>query len=196
MPGYPLTENGITRWDRFVRLVKVRTLMVNLSVGILAGLAITHLRLGLGLPGHKVLLWMTPVILARLLSRHPLGATVGVVSAACVSLGLGGNFAGGVLYLPLVGVAGVTVDAFIAFADRHRLAAWLFIPLVGLSGMSASIICAIKRLLVPVVHSHVVFGLGAPFGRIVSYLLFGLLAGLIAATVSHAVKTFRRKNRA
>ena len=193
MPGYPLTENGLTRRDRFVGVVGLRSWLANVAVGVLAGLAVTHLRFGLGLPGHKVLIWMTPIIIARLLAGHPIGATTGALSAGCVSLGLGGNFAGNILFLPLVGVAGIIIDSCIAFADRQRLSGWLLVPLMGLSGMVGGIICVAKRLSVPIVHTHVVFGLGGPLGRAVSYALFGLAAGLVGATVAVVAQKFGPK---
>ena len=191
MPGTPLTESAVSRSDRSVGIVGLRMLAANVAVGVLAGLAVAHIRLGLGLPGHKVFLWMTPIIISRLLARHPLGATAGALSAGCVSVGLGGNFAGGLLFLPLVGVAGMLVDVCITFADRKRLAAWLLIALVGMSGMAASVLCAGKRLLVPVVHTHVVLGLSGPLGRILSYAMFGLAAGLVGGSVALGIRKVR-----
>jgi len=184
MPGYPLTENALTRRDRLVGVVGLRNLLANVAVGVLAGLAVAHLRLKLGLPGHKILIWMTPVIIARLLAKHPVGTTSGALSAGCVSVGLGGNFAGDILFLPLVGMAGLVLDAAVACADRLRTPAWLLIPLMGLAGMVAGIICVAKRLSVPIVHSHVVFGLSGLPARTVSYALFGLAAGLVGTTLA------------
>ena len=195
MPGYPLTESAAGRWHRVAAALGLRMLLANMAVGVLAGLAVAHLRLGLGLPGHKLLLWMTPVVVARLLARHPLGAAAGALSAAGVSLGFGGNFAGNVLLLPLVVVAGALIDGCVAFADRRRLPVLLRVPLVGVAGMTAGLVCAMKRLLVPVVHTHALFGLADLPARMVSYAVFGLVAGLVGATVAVAIQTLMRRGR-
>ena len=193
MPGYPLTESVTSRWHRFVGAVGLRMLVANAAVGVLAGLAIAHVRLHLGMPGHKVLLWLTPIVAARLLARHPLGAATGALAAACVSLGLGGRFAGGILLLPLIGVAGAVFDGFILFAEKRQLHGWLVVLLAGAGGLAASLVVVLKRILLPQFRTHIVLGVSGPPAQILSYAFFGLLAGLVGAAAAVAVRTIRRK---
>jgi hypothetical protein len=111
-------------------------------VGVAAGLAAAHIRLHLGLPGHKALLLMTPVVFARLILRSPVGATGGMLAAALSSLAAGGGVIGATLHLPLVAVAGGMFDVAIGLAERKGsrtpkvkgpgpFSLWM-IPLVGL----------------------------------------------------------------
>ena len=160
---------------------------MNAAVGIVAGLLVAHIRLHLGLSGHKLLLWLTPVVAARLLLKSPLGTTAGSLSAACSSLAVGGNLAGGVLLLPLVGVAGAIVDCAVGFAERRVLPAWLLVPLIASAGAGAGLVCAVKRVLLPVFRAHTVAGLAGPPARLLSYAFFGLLAGLVGAVIAAAV---------
>lgn len=192
MHGYPLSESAADRWSRLASAVRLRRLLASAAVGVIAGLVVSHVRLHLGLPGHKVLLWLTPIVIARVLLKHPFGATVGVLSVACTSLALGENFAGGILFLPLVGIAGAIVDGAVAFAQKRHLPSILMVPLVGAAGATAGLACAVKRMLAPVVHTHVIFGLTGPPARLLSYAFFGLLAGLIGAGVAVIVRKARR----
>ena len=193
MAGYPLSESAADRWRRLAATVGLRMLLANISVGVLVGIGIAHVRLGLGMPGHKVFLWMAPIVFARVLARHPVGAAAASVSAATVTLGLGGNFAGNLLLLPLVGVAGGIIDACIAFAERRGLPGYMTVALVGFGGMFGGMVCAVKRLLVPIVHTHVVFGLVGVPARLLSYAIFGLLAGLVGATAAVTLSARRRR---
>jgi ABC-type thiamin/hydroxymethylpyrimidine transport system permease subunit len=170
-------------------------LLANVAFGVLAGLLAAHVRLHLALPGHKALFWMTPVLLARLLSRHPLGAMTGACAAACSSLAFGGSFAGGVVYLPLVVAAGGVLDALVAFAERRRLPALAAIPLVGLGGLVANLFCAANRLLVPVRKDHLLFGLSGWPATVLSYALFGLLGGLLGAALAAGMLALVRRRR-
>jgi len=171
----------------------VRALVISLSVGVIAGCAAATLKLHLGLPGHKAIIWMTPVIAARLLGRCRIGTTTGAFTAAFVSVGLGGNLAGGLLGLPLVGAAGALVDACILKLERCKACALTSILVVALAAMLANLICYGKRLLVPMgIAPHDVFGGATALLRPMSYALFGFLAGLIAAAGTHLFR--RRKN--
>jgi hypothetical protein len=112
-----------------------RGLAISVSAGIIAGCLAAFLKLHLGLPGHKAILWMTPVIAARLLGRCRIGTTSGAFTAAFVSLGAGGNLAGGVVGLPLVGAAGALVDACILQLEKRKPSALTSILLIALTAM-------------------------------------------------------------
>jgi len=182
MHGYPATKRRILSADIVLGPEGVRGLIISLSAGIIAGCLAASLRLHLGLPGHKALLWMTPVIAARLWGGCRIGTTAGALTAAFVTLGLGANLAGGALGLPLVGLAGAVIDAFIIHLEKHKVSALTAILGVAFSAMLANLICCAKRLLLPagIAPQDVFVGSGLllrPFW----YGFFGFLAGLIAA---------------
>lgn len=161
-------------------------LLTNILVGIAAGALCASMRLGLHLPGHRAMFWLTAVVGVRLMARHRLGATASASAAACMSLALGRNLAGGWLFLPLISAGGALIDTLAGYVDRKSVPLWLVIPLMGLGGVGANLICSIKRLMVPPGAIRVVFGLPFPMGNMVSYAVFGLLAGLVGAMVAVA----------
>jgi len=167
----------------------VRGLAVSLSAGVIAGCLAAGLKLHLGLPGHKALLWLTPVIAARLLGRCRTGATAGALTAAFVSIGMGGNLAGSASGLPFVGAAGALIDVTVAHLEARKASALVMIAAVAFSAMMANLLCCAKRLLLPIgLTPHDVFGGGDILMRPLSYALFGFLSGLIAATAAHLLR--------
>jgi hypothetical protein len=193
MRGYLWIEKKLTLTETVLGPEGVRGLAVSLSVGVFAGCLAAYLRLHLGLPGHKALLWMTPVITARLLGRCRAGTTAGALTAAFVSLGMGGNLAGGLPGLPLVGLAGALIDAAIVQLEKRETGALTTIVVVAFSAMAANLICCAKRLLVPVgVTPHDFLGGVSVLARPLTYGLFGFLAGLVAAI---SARLFRRRKK-
>jgi len=167
------------------------------AVGLLAGLMtafMDSLHLGLGLPGHKVLFWMPPLIIARLLLAHPIGATAGAGTTAIACLGCGAHLAGSAAYTPLIILAGCVLDAAAGLAERRRLAAWLVIPLLGAAGAGGAMLCAVKRLLAPLLKTHLLLGaIPDPAASVIIYAFFGLVAGLLGAAIATGVLRLRRK---
>ena len=106
---------------------------------------------------------------------------MGVSTAAWASLVWGGSFAGGALFLPLVVLSGGFIDATAALVHRRRDAAWQAVPLLSLGTMLASLFCLSKRLLLPSHRFHVLFGIPDPLASVISYAVFGLLAGALGA---------------
>jgi len=202
MLGYQSTENAAVRSSRsaIAAAAGVRELLICIGVGVLAGLGVTFVnRLGLhvGLTGHKVMFWMPVLIVARLVTRHPIGATAGSAATAATCLGFGTNLAGTPLFMPLIVLAGSVLDAAAALAERRRLPLWLIIPIFGAAGMIGATLCAVKRLLSPSVKWHVLLGIPDPGASIISWAFFGLLAGLIgAALATGALRLSRRKKAA
>jgi hypothetical protein len=173
----------------------VRGLAVSLSVGVIAGCLAASFKFHLGLPGHKALFWMTPIIAARLLDRCRIGTAAGALTATFVSIGMGGNLAGGALGLPLVGAAGALIDACIIQLEKRTTSAFAAVMGVAFSAMLANLICCAKRLLVPVgVAPHDVFSSADFLLRPISYGFFGFLAGLIAATGVHLIRRRSKPN--
>lgn len=184
MRGSPSTQSAAVRWNSLASGHHLRMLLISLLVGVLAGLLAAHLKLHLRMPGHLALLWMTPIVAGRLLTRHPVGGSAGACAAAFTSLAFGGRLAGGPAWLPLVGVAGVVIDLAAAFIANHHLKIWLAVPIMGLAGVGGNLVCAIKRLLAAQYHSHLLLGLSGPAASIVSYAIFGLLAGVTGAILA------------
>ena len=197
MRGSPLTESAVARSSSVAYAGQWRLLAANLLVGFAAGVLNASMRLDLHLPGHRALFWLTVVVAGRLSARHRFGATASATAAACMSLALGRNLAGGGLFLPLVSAAGTLIDTLAAFIERKSVPAWLVVVLMGVGGLGANLICSIKRLLIPPGAVRVVFGLPFPTGNMASYALFGLLAGLGGALIAvGAAKALRRRKRA
>lgn len=191
MPGFPSIESGRSRARSAAAAAALEGLLGAAAVGVLAGLAAAHLRLHAGLPGHKALLWMAPVIAARLIFPSAAGATAGAVSAALAALAAGGNLAGGATGLPAVGLAGMLLDGAIGLAERRRWGAVWTVPLVGLAGMAANGLMLAKRLTAPLLEFHAAAGSSEVVLRLVSYAAFGLLAGLLGAALGHLVRRRR-----
>lgn len=193
MRGYLSTKRRILPADIVLGPDGVRGLIISLSAGVIAGCLTASLKFHLGLPGHKALLWMTPVIAARLAGGCRIGTTAGALTAAFVTLGLGANLAGSALGLPLIAVAGALIDAFIIRLEKHKASTLATIVGVAFIAMSANLICCAKRLLLPTgVAPQDVFSAVDFLLRPVWYGFFGFLAGFIAAT---GVQIIRRRNR-
>jgi len=166
--------------------------LVCIAVGVAAGLAAAHVRLHLGLPGHKAILLVTPVIVARLVWGSSIGAIGGMLAAGLASMAGEGHWVGAGTHLAAAGLAGAALDAVIGFAERRRRlrSPWL-IPLVGLAGLVANLVMLGERCLAPVFQSHQVAGLSGAETRLVSYGFFGLVSGLLGATASCAIWRLR-----
>ena len=195
MRGYLSIEESTPLAEAVLGPDGIRGLAISMSVGVIAGCLAAALKLHLGLPGHKALVWMTPVIAARLLGRCRIGTTAGAFTAAFVSLGSGGNLAGGLLGLPLVGAGGALVDVCIFRLEECRASALTSIIVIALAAMLANLLCCVKRLLVPAgIAPHHMFGSSVMALRPMSYALFGFLAGLIAAAGTHRFRRSKNPN--
>ncbi|MBT3198592.1 MAG: hypothetical protein HN350_01630 [Phycisphaerales bacterium] len=183
MHGSQSIENVADRWNNLAQTICLRALLFNIGVGMIVGVFTAHVRLHLGLSGHKIVLWLVPVLAARFIWRAPLGATMGTTGAMLASFAMGGNLAGGIPYMALLVLAGGVMDALVTFAQNRGLHPVMTIALLSGGGMCANLLCVIKRLLTPVYNHSVILGLSGPIATIISYAIFGLLAGLIGATV-------------
>ncbi len=193
MRGYQSTENVVVRSSSSASVANaagVKGLLACIGVGVAAGLCVTFVsRLGLhvGLTGHKVLFWMPLLIMARLATRHPIGATAGSAATGVTCLAFGTNLAGPALFMPLIVLAGSVLDAAAGLSERKHLPVWLIVPLFGAAGMIGATLCAVKRLLSPSVKWHILFGIPDPVASMICWAFFGLLAGLVGAALATGV---------
>jgi len=153
------------------------------AVGIIAGVLATYGKLHLGLPGHKALFWMIPLVATRLICGCRLGASFGAAGAAGTTMLLGGHLAGGPAMAFLIVLAGGLLDGAVAMAESRRLSPWSALPLLGLAGLLGNLLCMGKRLANPTGEYQVFLGLQGFLAVVASYALFGLAGGLIGGAL-------------
>ena len=164
------------------------------AVGLLAGMVVAYARMPLHLPGHKALWWIPPVLAARLLTRRQAGASVGASATIATTLSLGGHLAGGVIAVPLVMLAGVTLDMAAMAAERRPAAKWRVLPLLSSGGAAANLVCFAKRLFEPAGPFSSTSNVQDLLWAAVSYASFGVLAGTLGAAMAYAILTFRMRH--
>jgi LPXTG-motif cell wall-anchored protein len=194
MPGYHANENAVAHLSNHDRASKAQALLCNIAIGVFAGIAMSRVRLDLDLPGHKLLFWMIPLLITRIVAPHKMGMTAGASAAGLTSLALGGNFAGGLTLLPLITVSGAMIDGAIAYRKKLGLHAWTLVPILAVACGIAGLICAAKRLMSPSFNTHYIFGLTGIAARLVSYSIFGMISGLVGS-VAGLILRRRKKNR-
>ncbi len=194
MRGFLLTEKRAGLWSSVNERSQIRMFMACLSVGVISGLAATHIHLNLGIPGHKAWFWIPPIMAARFITRCRIGATAGALSMLCTTWGLGGHLAGGVIGLPLIGLVAMVWDVIIGQLEKPPLRWFVVLPsLIGLAIMGNALAFG-KRLLMPSgMHAIHIWGFTGPWFSFVSYLICGLMAGMAAAVIVYVAL---RKNAA
>jgi len=120
-----------------------------MAVGILAGIVTTFARTPIHMPGHKVILWMAPILATRLVTRTRAGTSFGTFSTATTALSLGGRIVGGIAMMSLVVLAGVVLDGAVQFGQRRNFTRWQQVLLLALAGAIGNLICFVKRLFDP-----------------------------------------------
>jgi hypothetical protein len=194
MSGFLLTAKKVGLWNRAVEDPQLRGAIISIVVGVLTGLFVSMVKLHMGLPGHKALLWMTPILVTRLATRCKIGATVGSCSTAFTVFALGENLAGGIVGLPLIGLAGVILDYMVRLIEKANLPVFLSILTLGFGAMTANIICLGKRLCLPLLAGAHVFSIYSDMlFRLISYALCGLLAGVLAAVLYFMARQYGKK---
>ena len=187
MHGSLLTERKTTQAHSAVGRSAFALIAISLSAGIVTALVIAHVRLRLGLPGHKALLWMTPLILTRLLTGYKPSASIASVALVTIAFAFGTNLAGGPFGAPLIILAAALLDTVITRLEDRKTSALLQIPLIALAAMAANLICLGKRILLPagIVTNPAMHTFGA---KLFTYALCGFAAGLTAATIAYILK--------
>jgi hypothetical protein len=97
--GYLLTGKKTDLWSNLLSREQLLATGAAAGVGVIAGMFMAHVKLDLGMPGHKAVFWMTPILIARILGKGKFGTTAGSLSAAFTSIawgfgGCGGNHIG------------------------------------------------------------------------------------------------------
>jgi hypothetical protein len=167
-----------------------------IAVGILSGTLVAFARTPIHLPGHKVLLWMAPVLATRLMTRRGAGASVGALATAMTTLALGGRLAGGVASWPLVILAGGVIDLGANFCERRDISLWRQVLVLTGACMVGSLICFLKRLFDPVGAFFSAGNIEDLLTAAGSYALFGFLAGMLGAMAGSTLLILRRGRRA
>jgi hypothetical protein len=194
MSGFLLTARKVGLWNRAVEDPQLRGAIISAVVGVFVGLFVSIVKLHIGVPGHKAVLWMTPILVTRLASRCKIGATVGSCSTAFTVFALGENLAGGIIGLPLIGLAGVILDYTVRMIEKVKFPVFLSILTLGFGAMTANIICLGKRLGMPLLAgTHAFFIYSDLLSRLISYALCGLLAGMLAAVMYFSVRQYGKK---
>ena len=120
-------------------------------------------------------------------SSEPAHLSVSVVglSAAVATYSLGANLAGGLIGMPLIVMAGLMLDWVINFLQKHNISGIRMVVILTLACALAGFICLIKRLSLPAgLSPHYFFGLSGFWLKLVSYLAFGAMAGVVASICS------------
>lgn len=169
-------------------------LLFSVSVGVFAGLFVSKVRLGLGMPGHKFFFWMTPVLIARLLNGCRIGTAAGGLSAALITYSLGGNLAGGLTGLPLIGISGLIMDWMVDISCKNKTSGAKMMLTVGLAAMMANMLCLAKRMMLPTgLNPHFIFGVSGFWFKVSSYMFFGFASGIVAAITQKGLKSASKR---
>jgi len=159
---------------------------VLVSLGLIAAILHSALKLRLGIPGHSAVLWLTPLLVGRFLSPLAGAASVASTSAAVSLYALGGLSFRWPLALSFgtFWLVGPVLDLYVLFAQRlthvagSKALGLVSVALAGVVGNFAHL--ALKAGFGAIgVHAP---GLGLPRGAFegVTYFAFGLAAGLSA----------------
>jgi hypothetical protein len=161
------------------------------AVGVLAGIVVAYARTPVHLPGHKAMLWMVPVLAARLVTRTTAGASVGALATAITTVSLGGRIAGGAAMMPLIIAAGMILDLAVGIAERYRQVLFPGLLLLILAGGIGNLICFSKRVLEPVGSMTAGGNIREMLTVAGWHLFFGLLAGFVGGGAGYWLRGYR-----
>ncbi len=182
-PGFPWIEKNPARWSDALRGSHLATA----AVGVLAGVGVACARTPIHLPGHKVVLWMVPVLAARIVTRTRAGAAIGASAAAITATGLGGRLAGGMALMLLIPLAGVVLDLGVRQVQRRSFPVRQTILTLGSAGLVGNLICFAKRFFDPTGQSFTGANAADVLVAAGSHALFGFVAGVAGAAAGLAL---------
>jgi len=171
------------------------------SLGLVSAALHTFLKLRLGIPGHAAVLWITPILVGRCLARMRGAGTVASTSAALGMYVLRGL---GTQWPPLLSVAtywavGPALDFYLLLAQRfagtggRRLRGLVGLVIMAVAGVVANYAHLASKVGLAVIRPHAPrFGLAAGAYELATYLVFGLVAGLLAFALAWPARRRRR----
>ena len=172
-----------------------RVALLPALLGVAAGLAKVFLDQGLGLPGHSVLWWFTPILAAKVATRARFGATGASVTAGGVVAVLSHGF-GRVMAPVEFAASGLAADLLLGGVRFQAVSPPKLFAVAGLSGVMANLArLAFKMLLFSRPGPHWRLGAAGLGWRVASYAVFGAASGLLVAAVYLVSRRQRRKSR-
>jgi len=162
------------------------------ALGVAAAALQTWARLRLGVPGHSAMLWLTPIIVGRcLVPRKAAGTVCSTVTA--VGLYAFGGFS---LRWPVVlsfgtyWLVGPALDFYVSLIEAvssslgrkdYRFPGRLAVIVLPVAGVVGNYAALFSKVLFQVIRPHRArFGIAPGVYEIVTYLVFGLVAGSLA----------------
>lgn len=193
MHGYQPIEKKAVLWSSAVEALHLEMIPASIAVGVISGLLVVFGRLHLGLPGHKALFWMIPVITMRLKTGCKVGAIASTTGVIITTFSLQGHLAGGPLGLGMIFAAGFVLDIAINFLQQRKMSDCLSAVLLSGSAMCANLLCLIKKLAVPNgIGLHLLLNSTNFWFRISSYAFFGFVSGTIAWVIAYCISKHRQ----
>ncbi len=190
-PGFLSIERKSIRWTR----ADSDAYLTSLAIGLLAGLLVTYVRTPLHMPGHKVIFWMAPALACRLVTGARAGASVSVLGTIVTTMLLGGQLAGGWMMMPLVLLAGFTLDAAAGVANRFSSRPWTALAFLAMAGTAGNLICFIKRLFDPVGELFSRANIQDLLTAAAYHAMFGFMAGVIGGICSWRLHKYRTRRK-
>jgi len=159
----------------------VRQAVLPVILGVAAGITHSYLKLRLGIPGHKALVWLIPILATRCLSTLPLATSLSTTTMAFTVCACGGFSLRWptVLTFGTFWLVGPVIDLMARFT---RAGASRLRELLGLilTGMAANLAHLGLKLGFGVMRPHAPkFGLPSGIFELVTYTVFGLAAGIV-----------------
>ena len=181
---------------------------VLISLGMVSAVMHTYLKLPLGIPGKAGIMWLTPILIGLWAAPLPCAASISSTVAAGGLYALGGLSARWpvLLVLPTFWLVGPILDGYMWVARRilrdhgDALLSLVGIPaavLVVLSGVMGNYAHLALKLAFGTFRSHAPrFGLSPMLFPLVTYLVSGVIIGLLTYGVMTPLVARARKERA
>jgi len=174
-----------------------REALVAGGLGLLAAALHVFARMRLGIPGHSALLWLTPVLAARRLGRTGVTGTLAATTAAAGMAAFGGFGLRWPLFLEFgtFWLVGPVLD-LAALALRRggkRPSGGLSAPAMLLLGLAANWAHLALKVFHGVIRLHAPrLGLAPRLYEVVTYAVFGVIAGVLAYGLTRPLPARRR----
>ena len=195
-----LIETGVPARD-LTRSVQVAVL---LTLGLASAVLRTCVKLNLSIPGHAAIFWLVPILIARLVVTTRGAATLCSTTAAlgmCALRGLSIRWPF-LLTGSTFWVVGPVLDAYVwllnsrtgaRYAQRTGLAGLLY---AALAGVAANYAHLGSKVLLGVFRPHAAqLGLSPALFPMATYLVFGLIAGILAYAATRPFSGKWRRDR-